>query len=156
MNLVKTWKHRGAALAGAVCLVGTLAMVLAPSASSASGSGSGSGARYGGTFQIAFQSSPTTFDPQVCYDATCWVNMELLFNRLYNYETGSTTLAPEGASAMPVMSDGGRVYTISIRKGMEFSNGKPVTAYDFAYSFSRICNPATKSPVVGFWDEEPG
>jgi peptide/nickel transport system substrate-binding protein len=152
MNLVKNrnWTHRLAVWVGIACLAGTLAVALEPGASSASGSGSGP--RYGGTFQTAFQSSPTTFDPQVCYDATCWDNMEMIFNRLYDYETSNTTLAPQAAAAMPVLSDGGRVYTISIRKGMEFSNGKTVTAYDFAYTFSRICNPATKSPVVGFWD----
>ena len=154
MSLVKSWNHRVAVLVSAICLVGTLTMVLAPSASSASSTGSSP--RHGGTFQIAFQSSPTTFDPQVCYDATCWDNMEMIFNRLYDYQTGGTTLEPEAASAMPAISGGGRVYTISIRKGMEFSNGKPVTADDFAYSFSRICNPATKSPVVGFWDEVAG
>jgi ABC-type transport system substrate-binding protein len=57
---------------------------------------------------------------------------------------------------MPVESDGGRVYTIAVRPGMEFSNGKPVTAADFVYTFSRICNPATKSPVVGFWNVVQG
>ncbi len=154
MNKLMNWNRRLVAWVVITCLVGTFAVALAPSASSTSGSGSGP--RYGGTFQIAFQSSPTTFDPQVCYDATCWDNMEMIFNRLYDYQTGGTTLEPEAASAMPAISGGGRVYTISIRKGMEFSNGKPVTADDFAYSFSRICNPATKSPVVGFWDEVAG
>jgi peptide/nickel transport system substrate-binding protein/oligopeptide transport system substrate-binding protein len=101
--------------------------------------------------QTAFQSDPTTFDPQVCYDATCWDNMEMIFNRMYDYVTGGTTLQPQAASAFPVVSGGGKVYTFAIRKGMEFSNGNPVTAADFAYTYSRICNPATKSPVVGFW-----
>lgn len=108
-------------------------------------------ATHGGTLQIAFQSDPTTFDPQVCYDATCWVNMEMLFNRLYDYEPSSTTLYPQAAASMPKISANKLVYTIAIRPGMEFSNGAPVTAADFAYTFSRICDPATKSPVVGFW-----
>jgi len=119
---------------------------VAPSASFAS-----AGPKYGGTLQTAFQSDPTTFDPQVCYDATCWDNMEMIFNRMYDYVTGGTTLQPQAASAFPVVSGGGKVYTFAIRKGMEFSNGSPVTAADFAYTYSRICNPATKSPVVGFW-----
>lgn len=101
--------------------------------------------------QVAFQSDPDTFDPQVCYDATCWDNMQMLFDRLYDYQTNTTNLEPEAAASMPQVSASGDVYTIAIRPGMEFANGKPVTAADFVYSFSRICNPATKSPVVGFW-----
>ncbi len=77
--------------------------------------------------------------------------MEMMFNRLYDYEPGNTTLYPQAASSMPKISANKLVYTIAIRQGMEFSNGTPVTAADFAYTFSRICNPATKSPVVGFW-----
>ena len=101
--------------------------------------------------QVAFQSDPDTFDPQVCYDATCWDNMQMLFDRLYDYKGATTDLEAEAAASMPVISGGGKVYTIAIRQGMTFDNGKPVTAADFAYSFSRICNPATKSPVVSFW-----
>ena len=110
----------------------------------------------GGTMQVAFQSDPDTFDPQVCYDATCWDNMQMLFDRLYDYKGATTDLESEAAASMPVVSGGGKVYTIAIRKGMTFDNGKPVTAADFVYTFSRICNPATKSPVVSFWDVVSG
>jgi ABC-type transport system substrate-binding protein len=110
----------------------------------------------GGTMQVAFQSDPDTFDPQVCYDATCWDNMQMLFDRLYDYQGATTNLEAEAAAGMPVVSGGGKVYTIAIRKGMTFDNGKPVTAADFVYTFSRICNPATKSPVVSFWDVVSG
>ena len=146
MKFPKNRGRRLAALASTACLLGAVGIGLAPGVSSAS-----AGPIHGGTFTTAFQSDPTTFDPQVCYDATCWDNMEMIFNRLFDYQTNGTTLEPEAASSFPVISDGGKVYTISIRKGMEFSNGAPVTAADFAYTFSRICNPATKSPVVGFW-----
>lgn len=111
---------------------------------------------HGGTMQVAFQSDPDTFDPQVCYDATCWDNMQMLFDRLYDYQGATTNLEAEAAASMPVISGGGKVYTIAIRKGMTFDNGKPVTAADFVYTFSRICNPATKSPVVSFWDVVAG
>jgi ABC-type transport system substrate-binding protein len=132
----------------------------APSTSGAttpSGSSAASGSPvHGGTMQVAFQSDPDTFDPQVCYDATCWDNMQMLFDRLYDYKSNTTQLQPEAAASMPVISDGGKVYTISIRKGMTFDNGKPVTASDFVYTFSRICDPATKSPVVSFWNVVSG
>jgi ABC-type transport system substrate-binding protein len=135
-----------------------LALAACGSSGNSSGTSSGSGPAaassaptHGGTMQVAFQSDPDTLDPQVCYDATCWDNMQMLFDRLYDYKTNTTDLQPEAAASLPTVSANGEVYTIAIRPGMTFSNGKPVTAADFAYTFSRICNPATKSPVVGFW-----
>jgi ABC-type transport system substrate-binding protein len=155
----------------AVPLAG-VALAVAACSSSASSSPQGGGAAatstagastsasgtpvHGGTMQVAFQSDPDTFDPQVCYDATCWDNMQMLFDRLYDYQGATTNLEAEAAASMPVISGGGKVYTIAIRKGMTFDNGKPVTAADFVYTFSRICNPATKSPVVSFWDVVAG
>jgi peptide/nickel transport system substrate-binding protein/oligopeptide transport system substrate-binding protein len=149
-----------------------VALAVAACSSSASSSPQGGGAAatstagastsasgtpvHGGTMQVAFQSDPDTFDPQVCYDATCWDNMQMLFDRLYDYQGATTNLEAEAAASMPVISGGGKVYTIAIRKGMTFDNGKPVTAADFVYTFSRICNPATKSPVVSFWDVVAG
>jgi peptide/nickel transport system substrate-binding protein len=41
------------------------------------------------------------------------------------------------ATALPVVSDGGKTYTATLRKGLEFSNGKPVVASDFACSIVR-------------------
>jgi peptide/nickel transport system substrate-binding protein/oligopeptide transport system substrate-binding protein len=146
MKFFGSGTRRLAVLASVACLISSVGIAMAPSLSSAA-----SAPTHGGTRQTAFQSSPTTFDPQVCYDATCWDNMELIFNRLYDYQPSTTTLVPQAAASLPKISANGRVYTIAIRPGMEFSNGTPVTAQDFAYTFSRICDPATKSPVVGFW-----
>jgi ABC-type oligopeptide transport system substrate-binding subunit len=131
------------------------------SSSSSSGKSTNSGsaattARRGGELQTAFQSDPDTFDPQVCYDATCWDNMEMIFNRLYDYKTDSTDLFAQAAAGMPQISDDSQQYTVDIRPGMKFSDGRAITAKDFVYSFSRICDPATKSPVVSFWTPVKG
>jgi ABC-type transport system substrate-binding protein len=147
----------GMALAVAACSSSGPSSATSSSGATPSGSSAASGSPvHGGTMQVAFKSDPDTFDPQVCYDATCWDNMQMMFDRLYDYKSDTTQLGPEAAASMPVISDGGKVYTISIRKGMTFDNGKPVTASDFVYTFSRICNPATKSPVVSFWNVVSG
>jgi ABC-type transport system substrate-binding protein len=151
----------GVALAVAACSSSGSSSPQGGSAASATGTAGASTAATGtpvkgGTMQVAFQSDPDTFDPQVCYDATCWDNMQMLFDRLYDYKGATTDLEAEAAASMPVVSGGGKVYTIAIRQGMTFDNGKPVTAADFVYTFSRICNPATKSPVVSFWDVVAG
>jgi ABC-type transport system substrate-binding protein len=117
---------------------------------SAAGGSTGT-ARYGGTMTVAYQSDPKTFDPAVCYDATCWNNMRMLYDRLYDYTGDTMTIAPQAAAAMPEVSADGLTYTIKLRAGMTFSDGKPVAAKDFVYSFDRILDPATKSPVQSFW-----
>ncbi|GLL02209.1 ABC transporter substrate-binding protein [Dactylosporangium matsuzakiense] len=114
-------------------------------------SGGGDQARYGGTMTVAYQSDPKTFDPAVCYDATCWNNMRMLYDRLYDYVGDTMNIEPQAATALPEVSADGLTYTIKIRSGMTFSDGKAVTAKDFVYSFTRILDPATKSPVQSFW-----
>jgi ABC-type transport system substrate-binding protein len=113
-------------------------------------------ARYGGTMNVAYAGNPKTFDPAVCYDSVCWNNMRMMFDRLYDYVGNTSDLAPEAAAALPTVSADGLTYDIKIRPNMKFSDGKPVRAQDFVYSFSRILDPATKSPVVSFWSGVQG
>ncbi len=160
MKLTRTFSVLAAILLVAVALAacgggGSTGSTKSGTSTGSTSSSSGT-PRHGGTMTMAFQSDPDTFDPQVCYDATCWDNMEMLFNRLYDYEGATTNLIAQAASAMPKVSSNGLVYTIPVRSGMTFANGKPVTADDVVYTFSRICNPATKSPVVSFWDPVKG
>ncbi|HZO28115.1 MAG TPA: peptide ABC transporter substrate-binding protein [Chloroflexota bacterium] len=44
----------------------------------------------------------------------------------------------------------GSVWTFTIRKDTKWSNGDPVTAMDFEWSFKRQLDPATKAPYAGF------
>ena len=44
----------------------------------------------------------------------------------------------------------GSVWTFTIRKDTKWSNGDPVTAQDFEWSFKRQLDPATKAPYAGF------
>jgi peptide/nickel transport system substrate-binding protein/oligopeptide transport system substrate-binding protein len=119
--------------------------------SSSSSAGSSSSPRFGGTMTVAYQSDPNTFDPAVCYDATCWNNMRMLYDRLYDYVGDTMNLTTQAAAELPQVSADGLTYTIKLRAGMVFSDGKPVTAADVVYSFSRILDPVTKSPVQSFW-----
>jgi oligopeptide transport system substrate-binding protein len=48
-----------------------------------------------------------------------------------------------GAAESWTVSDDGTVYTFKMRPGATWSNGDPVTADDFVYSFRRLQDPAT-------------
>jgi len=49
------------------------------------------------------------------------------------------------------ISDDGKTYTFKLRDAL-WADGKPVTAYDFEYSFLRTLNPETGSSQVGEFD----
>ena len=46
-------------------------------------------------------------------------------------------MIPGLCTALPTISDGGKTYTCTLRKGLVFSNGSPVKASDFAYTVER-------------------
>jgi ABC-type oligopeptide transport system substrate-binding subunit len=48
-----------------------------------------------------------------------------------------------GAAESWTVSPDGKVYTFKMRAGMQWSDGRPVTAGDFVYSFRRMLDPAT-------------
>lgn len=44
----------------------------------------------------------------------------------------------------------GQIYTFYLRKGLKWTNGDPVTARDFEWSFKRQLDPATQAPYAAF------
>jgi peptide/nickel transport system substrate-binding protein len=57
----------------------------------------------------------------------------------YAHKSGvaGTKLIPGLATSLPKISDGGKTYTVTLRSGLKFSNGDPVTASDFAFTVER-------------------
>ncbi|MFQ3176109.1 MAG: oligopeptide transport system substrate-binding protein [Psychromonas sp.] len=45
-----------------------------------------------------------------------------------------------------------KTFTFHLRKNAKWSNGDPVTAHDFVYSFQRVVDPATASPYAWYLD----
>ena len=66
--------------------------------------------------------------------------------------TGLEKLDPNGRP-VPGMASGYKldktktIYTFTIAEGAKWSDGKPVTAQDFEYSWKRVANPKTASPA---------
>jgi peptide/nickel transport system substrate-binding protein len=118
----------------------TLAL-LAALALSACGNSGGSG-KEGGTLKATFGSFPDSLDPGLAYTgegstAVYDVYIPLL---TYAHASGSagSKVIPGLATAMPKIGDGGRTYSFTLRKGLHYSNGKPVEASDFAASIERL------------------
>lgn len=74
----------------------------------------------------------------------------LSFTVLQNTQEGLYRLNSKGTPANALatstkVTNGGKTYTFNLRKNAKWSNGQPVTAKDFVYSWQRTLNPKTAS-----------
>lgn len=76
-----------------------------------------------------------------------------IFEGLFGYELDPNGLG--GVKVVPVIADkwscseDGKVWTITLRKDKKWSNGDPVTAHDFEWTYKYICSP--EIPDVPLW-----
>lgn len=99
--------------------------------------------------RIAVPSDPRSLDPAIAYDVVTWPLVRALFHGLIDYDD-DLNLVPWHARSWMVSGDG-RTITFKLRRDIRFSNGRPITSEDFAWSLERILDPATRSPGQGFY-----
>jgi len=120
-----------------------IAVVSVPFALGACGSSSESGAT-GGEITIAQTSQPDFLDPALSYTVNGWEPQWLVYTPpvTYRHDDGAagTQLIPGVAEAMPKVSNGGKTYTFTLRKGLKYSDGKPVKASDWEHTIKRVLN----------------
>jgi oligopeptide transport system substrate-binding protein len=83
-------------------------------------------------------------DPQRITDLYSYSAASLVFPGLYIYDN-DYNIVPWAASALPTVSDGGLTYTFKIRPGLKWTDGTPIDANTFAYSWNRGLDPCTTS-----------
>jgi ABC-type transport system substrate-binding protein len=107
------------------------------------------------TLRVAFMIAETSFDPAFASDAASDAVIANIFESMldYDYLVRPVKLVPRTLEAMPVVEDGGRTYTLKVRKGIYFTpdaafKGAPreLTAADHAYALKRFLDPAVRSP----------
>ena len=108
---------------------------------------------------VCFASEPETMDPSMNRTVDGNVMITHLFEGLYKWvdsdpsgdgRNGATAvLEPGMAAEEPTVTpneDGTYTYTFKLREDAKWSDGQPVTANDFVYSWRRLVDPATASP----------
>ncbi len=80
---------------------------------------------------------PDSLDP---HDYSNTVILNALFDGLLEYNNKNNDLAPSLAEKWEMNADATR-WTFSLRKDARWSDGKPITANDFVYSWRRALNP---------------
>ena len=89
---------------------------------------------------------PPTLDPGLAQDLGSLDIITQVFDGLVALD-GSGNPAGVGASSWTISSDG-TVYTFTLRPGVLWSDGKPVTAQDYAWAWKRNVSPLTASPYA--------
>ncbi len=134
------------------------AVFLAASAAACSGSGSSApsgtvGARQGPPLVVvdnAGQTFAQTFNPYVSTSLGTELNMQsMTYEPLLEFNIMNPAQAPiPWLASRYAWSDGGKTLTFTIRPGVKFSDGTPMTAGDVAFTFNLLRkNPALASPA---------
>ncbi|MGH3203174.1 MAG: ABC transporter substrate-binding protein, partial [Streptosporangiaceae bacterium] len=119
--------------------------------SSATSGGSGAGAGQGAPLVVvdnAGQSFAQTFNPYVSTSLGTELNMQsMTYEPLLEFNIMNPDQAPiPWLATSYAWSDGGKTLTFTIRPGVRFSDGTPMTASDVAFTFNLLRkNPALAS-----------
>ena len=99
-------------------------------------------------FRFRISNEPQTLDWTLAHTS---VETHLLMNLMEGLLSYGRDMhiIPALASAWKVSADG-KVYTFTIRKGAQWSDGVAVKAPDFVYSWRRLLTPATGAPYAYF------
>ncbi|MYV93245.1 ABC transporter substrate-binding protein [Streptomyces sp. SID1034] len=121
-------------------LTAPLAAGVAAGLVSGCGTQQGGGAASGGDGSVIMGMSDDILatDPASGYDPGSWLLFNNVFQSLLSFPKGSTTPQPEAAQSCGFDRGGSTVYRCTLRPGLKFSNGDPLTSEDVKYSFERV------------------
>jgi peptide/nickel transport system substrate-binding protein len=118
-----------------------------------SGGGSSSSGKTFPNFKIAFDTGIDFLDPGLSYTVEGWGIMWNVYLPLLGYKhvngPDGATIVPYLVQDLPKVTNGGKTYTMTLRKDLKYSDGTPVKASDFEASIVRDFK--IDSPGVGFF-----
>lgn len=100
-----------------------------------------SGGKEGGTLTGSYASAPE-LDPALSYDQEGWTAMYDTYLPLLTYKHANgaegAEVVPALAESLPTITNGRKTYTLTLRKGLRYSDGTPVKASDFTGTVERL------------------
>ena len=132
----------------ALALCGAMTLALAACGGSSSGSASGGAAAEKSSINVCLASEPATLDPHLNSAVDGATLCAHLFSGLAKWdqdEEGNLEIVPDCATELPEgveNADGTVTYTYTLRDGLTWSDGQPLTAKDFEFAWNRAASPA--------------
>jgi ABC-type transport system substrate-binding protein len=108
---------------------------------------------------VAFPIAETGFDPQATSDLYSDHVQRAIFEPLYGFDYLARPYkrVPKLATALPAITDGGRVWTMHLRPGIYFADDpafkgkrRELTAADYVYAWKRLLDPRMRSPFAWY------
>ncbi|MGZ5033254.1 MAG: ABC transporter substrate-binding protein [Usitatibacter sp.] len=105
--------------------------------------------------RVAYLIAETNFDPAAVSDLYSNNIMEEILEAplTYDFLARPAKLKPQTLEAMPEITEGGRTYTLRVRKGLLFADDpafdgqkRELTASDYEFALKRLIDPKLKSP----------
>ena len=96
-----------------------------------------------GTVRISAKDIISTMDPSLNTDVIGAQNLNNTMEGLYRFK--GKNIKPALATNLAKPTNNGLTYTFKLRPNAKWSNGDPITASDFVYSWRRTVDPKTKS-----------
>ncbi|MFG2331944.1 ABC transporter substrate-binding protein [Streptomyces sp. NPDC048604] len=136
-------------------LTAPLAAGLATALLSGCGTETGGGAGGSGdAVRVGMSDEVMATDPAAGYDPGSWLLFNNVFQSLLAFPKGGTEPEPEAAEQCG-FEGGSKVYRCTLRDGLKFSNGNPLTSKDVKFSFERalkIDDPSGPGPLLATID----
>lgn len=111
---------------------------------------------------VCLSSEPDTIDPALNSAVDGATLVSHLFSGLAKWaqdETGALVIVPDAAAELSEgveNEDGTVTYTYTLRDGLKWSDGQPVTAADFAFAWNRAASPALAADYGYMFDVVDG
>jgi len=94
-----------------------------------------------GAITLNLGSEPNTIDPQKSSFVDEIAVGAQVFEGLMTFDSATTKAIPASAAAQPVWDAAKLTYTYTLKDGLKYSDGTPLTAANFEYAFKRGCDP---------------
>ena len=101
----------------------------------------------GGAANLAMVGEPQGLDPMTSTADLVGTIMQHVYEPLYTFDA-NWNIAPMLAEGMPVVSKDGLTYTIALRKGVKFHNGREMNADDVVASLQRWMELSPRGKAV--------
>ncbi|MGI8578243.1 MAG: ABC transporter substrate-binding protein [Nocardioidaceae bacterium] len=138
-------KHKVLAIGGAAAVIASLAAC--GSSTSSTGSGPGTADVKGQPVVLGTTETVTSLDPAGSYDLGSWTLQYSMFQTLLTIPAGQNT--PQGDAAKSCSYQDPKTFTCTLKPGLKFSNGDPLTSKDVKWSLERNIKIADPNGASG-------
>jgi oligopeptide transport system substrate-binding protein len=93
--------------------------------------------------RIPLSGEPATLDPNRASDSRSITVLNQLARPLVYFDPQLNTVSEGGLAESWALSEDGTQITFTLKEGLTYSNGEPIVAEDFVYSWKRLIDPRT-------------